>query len=45
MDYLSYIYEPVNMEELKEIIGKSDFIPKDQIISGYKYMNPAFMMD
>ena len=45
MDYLSYIYEPVNMEELKKIIVKNDFIPKEQIISGYKYMNPSFLMD
>ena len=45
MDYLSFIYEPVNMEKLKEIIGKDDFIPKDQIMSGYKYMNSGLLMD
>ena len=45
MDYLSYIYKPVNVEELKLIIGKEDFIPKEQIISGYKYMNPSLLMD
>ena len=45
MDYLSFIYEPVNMEKLKEIIGKDDFIPKDQIMSGYKYMNSGLFMD
>lgn len=45
MDYLSFIYEPVNMEKLKEIIGKDDFIPKDQIMSGYKYMNSGIFMD
>lgn len=32
-------------EELKKIIVKNDFIPKEQIISGYKYMNPSFLMD
>lgn len=45
MDYLSCIYKPVNMEELKVIIGKEDFIPQNQITSGYKYMNPTFLMD
>lgn len=45
MDYLSYLYEPVNMNELKSIIGKDDFIPKKQIMSGYKYMNPSLLMD
>ena len=45
MDYLSCIYKPVNMEELKVIIGKEDFITQNQITSGYKYMNPTFLLD
>ena len=45
IDYLSYCFEPVDAEELKYIMDKSDFIPKDQIVSGYKYMNPTYFMD
>ena len=33
------------MDELREIIGKGDFIPKDQIVSGYRYMNPSLYWD
>lgn len=45
IDYLSYCYEPVDSGSLKYIMDKSDFIPEDQIVSGYKYMNPSYFMD
>lgn len=45
LDYLICLKESVKMDELKEIIGKDDFIPKDQIVSGYRYMNPSLYWD
>ena len=32
-------------EPFGKCIGKEDFIPQNQITSGYKYMNPTFLMD
>lgn len=45
MDYTTYIKESVNKENLQTIIGKDEFINKNQIISGYKYMNPSLFTD
>ena len=45
LDYLICFKESVEMNELKEIIGKDDFISKNQITSGYKYMNPSFFIN
>ena len=45
IDYLSYCFEPVDSGSLKYIMDKSDFIPENQIVSGYKYMNPSYFMD
>lgn len=40
IDYLTYDSKKYSSDELRSAIGKEEFVPKDQIISGYKYMNP-----
>ena len=45
IDFITYKIEPVTVDELRVIIGKDEFVPKDQIMSGYRYMNPNLFMD
>lgn len=40
IDYLTYDCKKYSSDELRNAIGKEEFVPKNQIISGYKYMNP-----
>ncbi len=41
IDYLTYKKEKYSIENLREKINKKEFVPKGEIISGYKYMNPS----
>ena len=45
VDLLTYKTEKYNIEKLRKAIGKDEFTPKDQITSGYKYMNMNIFMD
>ncbi len=45
IDYLTYKETKYSIEELRERINKEEFIPEDQIISGYKYMHPSYNSD
>lgn len=44
-DFLTCRAKKYSIEELREIIGKAEFVPLEQIVSGYKYMHPNFYMD
>ena len=40
VDFLTYKAKKYKIDELRNAIGKEEFVPLDQIVSGYKYMNP-----
>lgn len=45
LDYLTCLKDPIQEDELKNVIGKNDFIPESQLTSGYKYMHPSLNWD
>ena len=44
-DFLTYNAKKYSIEGLRKIIGKAEFVPLEEIVSGYKYMHPNFYMD
>ena len=45
VDFLTCKAKKYSIEELRNTIGKAEFVPLGQIVSGYKYMHPNFYMD
>lgn len=45
IDYLTYKREKLDINELRKDINKNEFVPENQIVSGYRYMHPSFYFD
>ena len=45
VDYLIYYEKKYNIEELRSKLNKQEFIPANEITSGYKYMHPGLIGD
>lgn len=43
IDYLTYNSKEYTIEELRSAINKEEFVPEEQIMSGYRYMNPSYL--
>lgn len=45
IDLLTIKSQTYLIDELRSVIGKEEFVPQNQIMSGYRYMNPSQFMD